>query len=93
MKAFRASYFEIESRELVRHLLRGAGQCDRECINPRDLLEFLKLEYVSFNFATELPEEAKNTGSGGAPRALLSFADRLVATDDTLDERRTRCSP
>jgi hypothetical protein len=30
--------------------------------------------------------------TAGAPRALLSFADRLVATDESLDDRRTRFS-
>jgi hypothetical protein len=92
MTAFSASYLEIEPRELIRHLLRSAGQCDRECVNPCDLLDFLKLEYASFNFGTELPDEAKHTVTGGAPRALLSFADRLVATDDSLDDKRTRFS-
>jgi len=92
MAGFNASYLEIEPRALVRHLLRGAGQCERECVNPRQLLEYLKLEYLSFNFARELPEEAKKTITGGAPRALLSFTDRLVATDDSLDEKRTRFS-
>ena len=36
MTAFNASYLEIEPRELVRHLLRSAGQCERQCVNPRE---------------------------------------------------------
>jgi IrrE N-terminal-like domain len=92
MTAFNASYLEIEARELVRHLLRGAGQCERESINPRDLLDFLKLDYLSFNFARELPEEAKKTTAGGPPRALLSFSDRLIATDVSLNDNRARFS-
>jgi hypothetical protein len=92
MTAFNASYLEIEPQELVRHLLRSAGQGARGCVNPRELLDFLKLEYLSFDFARELPEGAKQTVTGGAPRALLSFADRLVATDDSLDDKRTRFS-
>jgi hypothetical protein len=92
MTGFSASYLEIEPRELVRHLLRSAGQCERACVNPRELLDFLKLEYLSFNFVRELPEEAKQTATGGSPRALLSFSDRLVATDDSLDDKRTRFS-
>lgn len=92
MASFRTSYLEIESRELVRHLLRGAGQCDREYVNPRDLLDFLKLRHTSFHFATELPEEALRTLAGASPRALLSFSDRLIATDDTLKENRIRFS-
>ena len=95
MAVFNASYLEIEPRELVRRLLRSAGQCKRDFVNPQELLDFLKLEYLSFNFARELPEEAKKAVTGGGtPRALLSFADRLVATDDGLDEQRMfQCPP
>ena len=92
MTAFNASYLEIEPRELVRYLLRSAGQSERECLNPQDIMDFLKLEYLSFDFARELPDGAKKTIAAGAPRALLSFADRIVATDETLDERRARFS-
>jgi hypothetical protein len=92
MTAFNASYLEIEPRELVRHLLRSAEQLERDCANPHELMDFLKLEYLSFNFARELPDEAKKTVAGGTPRALLSFADRVVATDESLDEKRARFS-
>ncbi|MBN1588018.1 MAG: ImmA/IrrE family metallo-endopeptidase [Pirellulales bacterium] len=92
MTSFRAGYLEIEPRELVRYLLRNAGQFDREYINPQELLEFLKLDYTSFHFATELPEEARCTLAGASPRALLSFADRLIATDDSLSVKRERFS-
>ena len=93
MTEFNASYLEIDPRELVRYLLRNSGQCERECVNPQELLDFLKLGYLRFDFTRELPEEAKKAVSGGGkPRALLSFADRLVATDEAMDERRTRFS-
>jgi hypothetical protein len=92
MTAFSASYLEIEPRELVRHLLRSAGQCGRQCVNPRELLDFLKLEYASFSFAAELPDEARRTLMGATPRALLSFEDRLIATDESLDDNRARFS-
>lgn len=92
MTTFRASYLEIEPRELVRHLLRSAGQCDRQCVNPRELLDFLKLDYTSFSFAAELPDEAKRSLMGATPRALLSFGDRLIATDESLDDNRARFS-
>lgn len=92
MTTFSASYLEIEPRELVRHLLRSAGQTDRDCVNPRELLDFLKLDYTSFSFAAELPDEAKRSLMGATPRALLSFGDRLIATDDSLDDNRARFS-
>jgi Zn-dependent peptidase ImmA (M78 family) len=92
MTAFNASYLKIEPRELVRHLLRCAEQSERDCVNPQELMTFLKLEFLRFNFARELPDEAKKTIAGGTPRALLSFDDRIIATDDSLDEKRARFS-
>jgi hypothetical protein len=92
MNGFSASYLEIEPRELVRHVLREAGQCDRDSVNPADLLDLLKLQYVSFDFDNELPPEARQTVGGGKPRALISFNDRLVATDESLNHNRTRFS-
>jgi hypothetical protein len=92
MTTLSASYLEIEPRELVRHLLRSTSQCDRDCVNVRELLDFLKLDYLSFSFAAELPDEAKRSLMGATPRALLSCADRLIATDDSLDESRARFS-
>jgi hypothetical protein len=47
---------------------------------------------MSFSFATELPDEAKRSLMGAAPRALLSFGDRVIATDKSLDENRARFS-
>ncbi len=92
MGVFSASYLEIEPRELVRYLLRSTGQCDRDCVSTRDLLSFLDLLYMSFDFATELPGNAKHSVGGGKPRALLSFTDRIVATDESLDSKRSRFS-
>jgi Zn-dependent peptidase ImmA (M78 family) len=87
---FNASYLELEPHELVRQLLREAGQADRSSVNPAELLDFLKLEYLSFDFQREIPEEAKSTVGGGPPRALLSFNDRVVATDESLIDVRSR---
>jgi len=92
MTEFNASYLKIEPRELVHFLLCNAEQSERDCVNPQELMTFLKLDFLCFNFARELPDEAKRSIAGGAPRALLSFDDRLIATDDSLDERRTRFS-
>lgn len=92
MNAFNASYLEIEPRELVKYLLRETGQSERESVNPADLLRFLNLDYISFNFAAELPLGAQQTVGNAAPRALISFSDRIVATDELLDIKRTRFS-
>jgi hypothetical protein len=92
MTTFNANYMEIEPRELASYLLRESGQFERECVNTANLLDFLGLDYVSFNFDLELPPEAKQTVSEARPRALISFGDRIVATDSELDENRTRFS-
>lgn len=92
MNGFNASYPEIEPRELVRYLIRETGHSDRTRINPAELLKFLKLDFVSFDFAAELPPDAQQSVGGASPRALISFSDRIVATDESLDEKRTRFS-
>ncbi len=82
MNDFKASYLEIKPYELVHFLLQETGQYDRDAVNPIDLLNFLKLDYLSFDFDTELPPEAQRDSR--KPRALLSFSDRLVAVDENL---------
>ncbi|MBM4091485.1 MAG: ImmA/IrrE family metallo-endopeptidase [Planctomycetes bacterium] len=92
MTTFNATYLEIEPRELVNYLLRESGQFERESVDTAHLLELLGLDYVSFNFDLELPQEAKQTVGDARPRALISFGDRIIATDSELDENRTRFS-
>lgn len=92
MTEFAASYQHLESAELVRYLLNASGQLSLNRVNPKDLLDYLELEYLCFSFRTELPQEAKESFRGETPRAMISFRDRLVASDDTLGETRTRFS-
>jgi hypothetical protein len=92
MTGFSGRFLEIQPRELVQYLLHAAGQREREFVNPAELLAFLRLDHVSFDFQLELPIEAKATVGGGTPRALISFADRLVATDIALHENKARFS-
>lgn len=92
MTPFNANYLEIEPHELAAYLLRESGQFERECTNTAVLLDFLGLDYVSFDFDLELPQEAKQAVAGARPRALISFDDRLIATDANLDENPTRFS-
>ncbi|NLS95412.1 MAG: ImmA/IrrE family metallo-endopeptidase [Planctomycetaceae bacterium] len=92
MTTFNATYLEIEPRELVTYLLRESGQFERESVDTANLLELLGLDYVSFNFDLELPQEAKQTVGDARPRALISFGDRIIATDSELDENRMRFS-
>ena len=92
MTGFVASFLHLEAQELVEYLLRAAGQNERSRVNPQDLLEFLKVQHLRFDFMTELPKEAKESFAGTAPRAMISFHDRLIATDVSLSDNRTRFS-
>jgi len=90
MEGFKAGILDIEPYELCHFLLQETGQYDRDAVNPVDLLEYLQLEYLSFDFDTGLPPEAKEGWQ--KPRALLSFPDKLVAVDEKMKGRRGRFS-
>ncbi len=90
MDAFDASQWDIRPRELVDFLLEESGQKKRDSINPAQILEALSLQYLAFDFAAVLPTEA--TDSRKAPRALLCFRERVVATDTAMRDQRIRFS-
>ncbi|MEN8150176.1 MAG: ImmA/IrrE family metallo-endopeptidase [Planctomycetota bacterium] len=90
MVEFKASFLSIDPNELVGFLLTETGQLERDAVNPADLLSWLNLQHTSFDFTAELPREV--TAQTSPLRALLSFPDRLVATDAGLHPRRTRFS-
>jgi len=87
---FKASYLEIEPRELIEFLLRESGHADREAVNPKSILDVLRLEHVTANFAAELPPEL--TQRSTPVRGMLSYRDRIVATDINLNGTRARFS-
>lgn len=87
---FQAKYLEIEPKELIRYILAETGQYERTAVNPADILNFLKLEYASFDFDNTLPQDARIENS--KPRALLSYPDRVVAVDSNLSDMRRRFS-
>lgn len=90
MQGFKASYLEIEPGELAHFLLQDSGQYERGAVSPSDLLKYLKLQCLAFDFDTNLPPEARSEAS--RPRALLSFPDRLIAVDETLSRPRRNFS-
>jgi len=90
LTGFKAGYFEIEPSELVHFLLKESGQYEGGAINPSDVLNYLKLSYLAFDFDSNLALEAKPQGS--RPRALLSFRDKLIAVHDSLSRTRRRFS-
>jgi hypothetical protein len=85
-----ASHLEIQPHEIVRFLLAESGQDKRDAVNVSDILKLLRLEYLSFDFDSALPEGARTGGKN--PRALLSFPDRVVATHSRLIPVRERFS-
>jgi hypothetical protein len=87
---FKAKYLEIQPREIVRHVLKESGQDRRDAINVSEVLTFLGLEFFTFDFDSVFLEQAK--AGGKSPRALLSFQDRIVATDSSLSHVRERFS-
>lgn len=90
MQGFKADYLEIQPSELVHFLLQASGQYDRGAVSPSDLLKYLKLQCLAFDFDTNPPPGARPRPS--RPRALLSFPDRLIAVDETLTCPRRKFS-
>ena len=91
MSGFSASYLEIDDLELVNFLLNAAGQSTRDQINPKDVLDYLKLHCIQLDFAREFSGLDPSLLTS-PPRALISFHDRLIATEQSLDPNRMRFS-
>jgi hypothetical protein len=84
------SFHDISPSELVSYLLRASGQEDGDAVNPAPILNLLRLSHLSVNFPRDLPEAV--TPEGERPRALLSFPERVIATDQELIETQARFS-
>ena len=84
------SFGDVSERELVGYLLRASGQDGDGAVNPSPILDLLRLRHISLDFPNELPE-AVHPGRE-QPRALLSFPERVIATDSNLREQRARFS-
>jgi len=87
---FKAKYLEIQPHEIVRHILKESGQDRRDAVNVSEVLTFLGLEFFTFDFDSVFLDQAK--AGGKSPRALLSFQDRIIATDSSLIHVRERFS-
>ena len=90
MDNFKAKYLEIQPHEIVRHVLKESGQNRRDAVNVKQILTFLGLDFYTFDFDSVFFEQAK--AGGKSPRALLSFHDRIIATDSSLISARERFS-
>ena len=86
----RPGHLEIQPHEIARTVLRESGQSERDAVNPAQILAYLKLHHLSVDFAREFPAELRHRMSAAQPRAILSVADRIIATDSTLADTHTR---
>ncbi len=80
----------LSSEEIVEALLVEAGTADHLPTDEVKILDFLKLEQLSFDFMHELeflPDTHKRSLD---LRAALSLNDRLVATQSGLSDKRKR---
>jgi len=87
---FKAKYLEIQPYEIVRHVLKESGQNRRDAVNLKQILTFLGLDFYTFDFDSVFFDQAK--AGGKSPRALLSFHERIIATDSSLISPRERFS-
>ncbi len=80
-------YHDIEPREIVAYLLKETEQLTHDSLKTDDLLDYLGLSLMQFDFTEELPKGLKKL-----PRALLSFPYRMIATHNGLPHARRRFS-
>jgi hypothetical protein len=81
---------EISADELIRFLIHASGQDSAAAVNPKPILDLLRLQHLSLDFTRELPEVL--VAGAESPRALLSFPERVIATAHDLDGNRARFS-
>lgn len=79
--ALQADFLELETPELVEHLLQKAGQVGDEPTNPSALLEYLKLQFAVVDLAALL---SGARGGMKQPRGVLSYVDHIVGIDSSL---------
>jgi Zn-dependent peptidase ImmA (M78 family) len=80
----------LAPQEIVEALLVEAGAADKLPTDEHKLLDFLKLEQLSFDFMHELDFLPDSHKKSMDLRAALSLNDRLIATQSGLPEKRKR---
>lgn len=90
MDNFKAKYLEIQPHEIVRHVLKESGQDRRDAVNVKQILTYLGLDFYTFDFDSVFFDQAK--AGGKSPRALLSYHERVIATDSRLISAHVRFS-
>jgi Zn-dependent peptidase ImmA (M78 family) len=90
LDVFEGSSCNFKSSELVECLLQETGQHETGAVCWQNILEFLKLDYVKFDFESSL--KSQQTATKQVPRALLSFNERAIAVDEKVCDPRERFS-
>lgn len=90
MSGLKGDFSFITSREIIAYLLREGGQSSRNSVDTSDVIGLLNLDYLRLNFNVEFGQE--NFPKGITPRALLSFPDKVIATDSGLAAPREKFS-
>lgn len=81
MSEFQVSHLDIESWELVRHLLLESGQENRDAVDIPSLLKLLGLRTLDVDFENEF---GSSFFKNKHPRGLLSFPDKLIAFEKNI---------
>jgi len=82
----------IPTEEILETLLVEAGAAGKLPTNEKKLLDFLGLEQMSFDFTEELDFLDTPEKPPGELRAALHLAERVVATQSGMGDKRTRFS-
>jgi hypothetical protein len=90
LSGLKGDFSIITGPEIVTYLLRESGHLERDSVNPADIIRLLKLDYVRLNFNVEFGQE--NFPRGTTPRVLLSFPNKVIATDGELNKAREKFS-
>jgi hypothetical protein len=83
---------DIPPDEILEALLIQAGVAKKLPTDESRLLNFLRLEQMDFDFMHEIDFLNDESKSGGEIRAALHLAERVVATQSGVGEKRRRFS-
>jgi hypothetical protein len=79
----------VNEEKLVRFLLKETSQADKGAVNPKPILDLLKLNHYSVDLTSIPPDKLVLPDKF---KALLYYPERLIATENTLSEDSLRFS-
>lgn len=87
---FNAAHLEIQTRELVKYLLRESGQTQQDSVNVADIVKLLRLNFEILDIKTVFTQDF--LAKLEPPRAMLSFPDKLIVLNNDPNPARVRFS-